>query len=87
MTDTTKKDYKDTINLPKTDFPMRANLAQREPKQLKRWEEQNLYQQIREAAKDRPKFIFVDGPPYANGQIHIGHAAVSYTHLRSPRDS
>ena len=76
MTDTTKKDYKDTINLPKTAFPMRANLAQREPKMLKTWEEKKIYQQIRERSKieGRPPFIFPDGPPYANGQIHIGHA-------------
>lgn len=67
-------DYKDTLNLPATDFPMRGNLAQREPEMLKAWQEKNLYQKIREASKGRPKFILHDGPPYANGNIHIGHA-------------
>jgi isoleucyl-tRNA synthetase len=67
-------DYKQTLNLPKTAFPMKANLAQREPQMLKRWHESNLYQQIREASKGREKFILHDGPPYANGDIHIGHA-------------
>jgi len=67
-------DYKDTLNLPATDFPMRGNLAQREPEMLKTWQEKNLYQKIREACKGRPKFILHDGPPYANGNIHIGHA-------------
>lgn len=67
-------DYKDTLNLPKTDFPMKANLAQREPEMLKRWEENKLYQQIRQQAKGRKSFILHDGPPYANGDIHLGHA-------------
>lgn len=67
-------DYKDTLNLPKTAFPMRGNLSQREPMMLKRWEEMDLYKRIREAAEGRPKFILHDGPPYANGEIHIGHA-------------
>ena len=67
-------DYKNTLNLPDTDFPMRGNLAQREPKMLQEWQEKNLYQKIREASKGRPKFILHDGPPYANGNIHIGHA-------------
>lgn len=67
-------DYKDTLNLPKTAFPMRGNLSQREPMMLKRWEEMDLYKRIREASKGRPKFILHDGPPYANGEIHIGHA-------------
>jgi len=66
-------DYKQTLNLPKTDFPMRGNLAQKEPEMLKRWESDNVYQQIRDASKGRPKFILHDGPPYANGDIHIGH--------------
>ena len=66
--------YKDTVFLPKTDFPMRGNLPVNEPKRLAKWEEANLYQQIREARKDAPKFILHDGPPYANGSIHIGHA-------------
>ena len=67
-------DYKQTLNLPKTSFPMKGNLAQREPEMLKRWEEINLYQKIREQSEGRPKFILHDGPPYANGEIHIGHA-------------
>ena len=66
--------YKDTLNLPKTDFPMRGNLAQREPQALKRWEEKRLYRRIREARSGCDKFILHDGPPYANGDIHIGHA-------------
>ncbi len=72
MSDT--KDYKSTLNLPKTDFPMRGNLAKREPDMLKRWESMGLYQKLREAGKGREKFILHDGPPYANGNIHIGHA-------------
>jgi len=67
-------DYKDTLNLPKTSFAMKGNLAQREPQMLKQWEKQNIYQQIRDARKNSPKFILHDGPPYANGDIHIGHA-------------
>jgi len=67
-------EYKDTLNLPKTDFAMKANLAQREPEFLKKWQEMGLYQKIREARKGQPKFILHDGPPYANGDIHVGHA-------------
>jgi len=67
-------DYKKTVFLPKTSFPMRGNLPVNEPKRLAKWEEANLYQQIRDARKDAPKFILHDGPPYANGSIHIGHA-------------
>ncbi|GMR08128.1 MAG: isoleucine--tRNA ligase [Gammaproteobacteria bacterium] len=67
-------DYKDTLNLPKTAFPMKANLANREPETLKRWQEQDLYGKLRKHAEGRPKFILHDGPPYANGDIHIGHA-------------
>ncbi len=67
-------DYKDTLNLPSTAFPMRANLAQREPKMLKRWYEEDLYGKIRAAAAGRPRFTLLDGPPYANGPIHLGHA-------------
>ena len=67
-------DYKDTLNLPQTDFPMRGNLAQREPEMLKAWQEKDIYKQIREACAGRDKFILHDGPPYANGNIHIGHA-------------
>lgn len=67
-------DYKDTLNLPQTDFPMKANLSQREPDMLKQWEKINVYQQIRAARKGQDKFIVHDGPPYANGNIHLGHA-------------
>jgi len=68
------KDYKDTLNLPHTEFPMRGNLPQREPETLKYWEELHLYQLLREHSQSRPPFILHDGPPYANGDIHIGHA-------------
>jgi len=74
MTDENKRDYRDTICLPKTDFPMRAGLPQREPVWLKRWYDQGLYEKLREASKGREKFVLHDGPPYANGDIHIGHA-------------
>jgi isoleucyl-tRNA synthetase len=67
-------DYKHTLNLPHTEFPMRGNLAQREPEMLKVWEQSNLYQKIRQASDGRPTFVLHDGPPYANGDIHIGHA-------------
>ncbi len=66
--------YKDTLNLPKTKFAMKANLAQREPDMLKQWQASGIYQKLREKAAGRPKFILHDGPPYANGNIHIGHA-------------
>jgi isoleucyl-tRNA synthetase len=67
-------DYKKTINLPETNFPMKADLPQREPLLLKKWEEEGLYKKIREAAVGKKKFVLHDGPPYANGDIHIGHA-------------
>jgi len=67
-------DYKATLNLPKTDFAMRANLAQREPSMLKKWQQDNLYQHIRKARAGCEKYILHDGPPYANGDIHLGHA-------------
>jgi isoleucyl-tRNA synthetase len=67
-------DYKNTINLPQTDFPMKADLARREPDMLRWWEERDIYGQVRERAKGRPTFILADGPPYANGAIHLGHA-------------
>ena len=68
------RDYSDTLFLPKTDFPMRAGLPQREPEILARWSRIDLYGRLRTAAKGRPRFILHDGPPYANGNIHIGHA-------------
>lgn len=67
-------DYKETLNLPQTDFPMKANLVQKEPELLKKWEEQDLYGKIRETFAGKPKYVFHDGPPYANGHIHMGHA-------------
>lgn len=67
-------DYKQTLNLLDTPFPMRANLANREPEILRAWQKKNLYQKIRTASQGRPKFVLHDGPPYANGDIHIGHA-------------
>ena len=67
-------DYKHTLNLPQTDFPMKADLAQRELKQLERWAAQDIYATIRAAAQGRPPFVLHDGPPYANGSIHLGHA-------------
>src|ERR1700733_2742082 len=67
-------DYTQTLFLPKTDFPMRAGLPQKEPEILARWEREDLYGQLRASAKGRDKFVLHDGPPYANGNIHIGHA-------------
>ncbi len=69
-----KPDYKATVFLPDTPFPMKAGLAKREPEILKRWEEIGLYTKLREQAKGRKKFVLHDGPPYANGHLHIGHA-------------
>lgn len=67
-------DYKATLNLPNTAFPMRGNLANREPEMLKQWQDSDLYQKIRQHCDGRPTFVLHDGPPYANGDIHIGHA-------------
>ena len=67
-------DYKDTLNLPLTDFPMKANLAQREPAILEKWNKLDLYKKISEKNAGKPKFILHDGPPYANGDLHLGHA-------------
>ncbi|MFL6581088.1 MAG: isoleucine--tRNA ligase [Burkholderiales bacterium] len=67
-------DYKDTLNLPDTPFPMRGDLARREPGWVQQWQDENLYQRIRDVSRGRPKFVLHDGPPYANGDIHIGHA-------------
>ena len=75
MTDKQRmSDYKHTLNLPETDFAMRGNLAKREPEMLAEWQQADLYQQIRRVKKGKPQFILHDGPPYANGSIHIGHA-------------
>jgi isoleucyl-tRNA synthetase len=67
-------DYKDTLNLPTTGFPMKANLAQREPARLKQWQDMQLFEKLRENRAGRPRFILHDGPPYANGELHVGHA-------------
>ncbi|GIL03147.1 MAG: isoleucine--tRNA ligase [Alphaproteobacteria bacterium] len=80
MTETTKtdgqsgRDWSQTLYLPKTDFPMRAGLPQKEPELVARWQQMDLYRQLRQDAAGRPKFVLHDGPPYANGNIHIGHA-------------
>jgi len=71
---TTSTDYKKTLNLPQTTFAMKANLPQNEPKRLEQWKSIDVYGLIREKSKGRPKFVLHDGPPYANGKIHIGHA-------------
>ena len=68
------KDYKDTLNLPQTDFPMKANLTQKEPFMLRFWEEKDIYARLQEKNKNGEHYILHDGPPYANGHIHIGHA-------------
>jgi len=72
---TNATDYRSTLNLPDTPFPMRGDLPKREPGWVKAWDEQGLYKKLRAARKGRPLFVLHDGPPYANGQIHIGHAA------------
>ncbi|MCP9221768.1 isoleucine--tRNA ligase [Erythrobacter sp. LQ02-29] len=74
MSETAKKDYRDTVFLPKTDFPMKAGLPQKEPAILARWQEERLYDRLREERAGAEKFILHDGPPYANGDMHIGHA-------------
>src|SRR4051812_22457812 len=68
------RDLKRTVNLPHTDFPMKANLPQAEPKLLERWEQENLYGKIRAVRAGRPRYVLHDGPPYANGRIHLGTA-------------
>jgi isoleucyl-tRNA synthetase len=86
-------DYKDTLNLPRTDFPMRANLPQREPETLARWSEMGLYERLQRHREGAPTFLLHDGPPYANGNIHIGHALnkvlkdiiLKYRHLAGSR--
>src|SRR5690349_2484656 len=68
------RDYRDTVFLPKTDFPMKAGLPQKEPGIAAKWEAEKLYEQLRDSRRGRPKFMYHDGPPYANGDMHIGHA-------------
>ena len=67
-------DYRSTLNLPDTSFPMRGDLPKREPAWVKSWEDKGIYKKLRDVRAGKPKFILHDGPPYANGQIHIGHA-------------
>ncbi|WP_298289177.1 class I tRNA ligase family protein, partial [Novosphingobium sp.] len=71
---TEPRDFRPTVFLPKTDFPMKAGLPQKEPVILSRWQDEGIYQKVRESRKGREKFILHDGPPYANGDMHIGHA-------------
>lgn len=73
MSDYNEKSYRDSLNLPKTDFAMKANLVQREPQMRKAWSKENMYGKIRDAKKGSPLYILHDGPPYANGDIHMGH--------------
>ena len=68
------EDYGKTLNLPETEFPMRANLPQREPETLAKWEEEGMYEQLMKHNEGKPLFILHDGPPYANGDMHMGHA-------------
>ena len=74
--DDKKPNYKDTLSLPETTFPMRGNLVENEPKRLQAWNEQNLYQRVQKRRKDEnaPRFILHDGPPFANGDVHMGTA-------------
>ena len=74
LKETSVMDYKDTLNMMKTDFPMRAALPQREPEILKKWYENDQYAQLMKHNDGKPLFVLHDGPPYANGPIHIGHA-------------
>src|SRR6185503_17557245 len=67
-------DYKDTLNLPRTDFPMRADLVTREPQRLEKWQKEKLYEKIQAARAGAEKFLLHDGPPFANGDVHIGNA-------------
>ncbi len=69
-----QRDYRNTLFLPKTEFPMRAGLPKAEPQWIEKWAEMKLYERMRDEAKDRPKFVYHDGPPYANGDIHLGTA-------------
>ena len=68
------QDYNKTLNLPETDFPMRAGLPKSEPVTLRRWQEQNAYETLMKLNEGKPLYVLHDGPPYANGNIHLGHA-------------
>jgi len=72
--ETNQRDWRETLNLPQTDFPMKAGLPKREPDMLAHWHNIGLYEKLRADAKGREKFVLHDGPPYANGDIHIGHS-------------
>ena len=74
MSSDSKTDYRKTLNLPDTPFPMRGDLPKREPGWVEEWDENGLYRRLRQARAGREKFILHDGPPYANGQLHAGHA-------------
>ncbi|MGL4576517.1 MAG: class I tRNA ligase family protein, partial [Burkholderiaceae bacterium] len=74
MNTETKTDYRSTLNLPDTPFPMRGDLPKREPQWISNWDKKGVYQHIRAVCKGRPMFVLHDGPPYANGDLHIGHA-------------
>ncbi|HKX94786.1 MAG TPA: class I tRNA ligase family protein, partial [Methylibium sp.] len=77
MTDSTSPaptDYRSTLNLPDTPFPMRGDLPKREPGWVRQWNEEGLYKRLRASRAGRPRFVLHDGPPYANGALHIGHA-------------
>ena len=89
-----KPDYKNTLNLPQTDFAMKANLSQSEPASLARWDAMGLYDRLERERADAPHFRFHDGPPYANGPIHVGHMVnkvlkdiVVRSRLISPREA
>src|SRR5215468_2253706 len=69
-----RRDYKDTLNLPKSDFPMKGNLAQLEPRMLQWWEQRGIYQKMLDKNRGKSTFVLHDGPPYANGDLHLGHA-------------
>jgi isoleucyl-tRNA synthetase len=74
MTDTQLPNYRSTLNLPDTPFPMRGDLAKREPAWVQEWEDKGIYKALRAARREAPLFVLHDGPPYANGAIHMGHA-------------
>ena len=74
MSTENEMDYRKTLNLPQTKFKMKANLSQKEPQYLKRWQKEDLYGQLKEHGRDKPLFVLHDGPPYANGNIHLGTA-------------
>ena len=75
MSNDTKTDYRSTLNLPDTPFPMRGDLPKREPGWVQEWADEGIYKKLRDARHGQPLFVLHDGPPYANGQLHVGHAA------------